>query len=373
MYFKKIGLLCVFYAALVQASDYKTLLVEPSQKTVPLYFSSKISPLRVTTITSPAEGVIVEMNFQYGQAVQKNQALLKINSAKLEADFHAALSQFLQAKDAYAISEERFKGVENLFKLGIISENDFRQGRSDKAKAYVAYLEALYRLEEATRTGQKLPEDLKALDISDYSRVGNALKINYNYLTVMADADGVLLQPPGPLSADGGPVEVGTQVKLGRVLAVIGNMSGISLDIKVSEIDVLRIAKGQRVLVTGPAFPGLRLEGQVTAVDQQAVSSEGDSAALPSFPVHIEVPTLSPEAAEKLRVGMSAKIQLNVEQTGSIYLPLTAVSQRDHTSWVQVLVDGKPVSREVIPGQTTVDAVEITQGLKAGETVILPH
>src|SRR5690349_6028626 len=56
-----------------------------------LFFSGTIQPLKTVVVTSPAEGVIDDMHFHFGDAVKPNQKLFVISSEKFKADYKSAL------------------------------------------------------------------------------------------------------------------------------------------------------------------------------------------------------------------------------------------------------------------------------------------
>ena len=69
--------LCVFVFVLLQAcsgepklenSHYETVASRAESNT--LYYSGSIQPLRSLVVTSPVDGVVVEMPLQYGEGVE---------------------------------------------------------------------------------------------------------------------------------------------------------------------------------------------------------------------------------------------------------------------------------------------------------------
>ncbi len=71
-----------------------------------------------------------------------------------------------------------------------------------------------------------------------------------------------------PLKNEAGDGELkriikGDQVKQGDVLAVIGDNDGLMVHIEVSEFNINQLKIGQKVQVTGAAFPNFILQGMI--------------------------------------------------------------------------------------------------------------
>src|ERR1700690_4056865 len=126
----------------------RIITVQQKPDLVMLPYTGKISPAQVVTVTNPEEGVVSKMNFKYGQEVKKDQFLLALNSVKLEADFHEAVSNFLKAKDRYLISQSNFAGSGQLYKEKIISRQEFTNEKSQHENDELTFIDAKFKLEK---------------------------------------------------------------------------------------------------------------------------------------------------------------------------------------------------------------------------------
>lgn len=372
--------ICVngFYPAIGIAENTKTLpgnIVEVQRKIFinPLFFSSTIQPIKQYNVTTPNEGTVVEKFFDYGQFIKKGATLVKINSLKLEADYHNALTQYLNNKEKFFSDEAKFKSTDLLYKQGIVPEDEIKNAKSSLLHSNVAYLQALYTLNETVKIGQELAEDVTKLDISDIEAVEKALKIKYNHLNLTSPEDGIALYPPDTGSSRGEMIEIGSQLKHGQVVAIIGDLTGIKLKIQVTEIDVGQIKEGLKAEVTGVAFPGHVLEAEVKRVDLQASSDMASGGGLPTFGVDLEVAHLTDEQRKDIRVGMSTKIKLNIEKQGAIEIPIQAVQKEGKIFFVSKVDENDNITRvPIITGQTTQDTVEVKLGLENGDRILIP-
>lgn len=362
-----------FAAADVKTDATKTVTVQTKAFSTVLYFNGIIKPLKITNVVAPVDAAIVKMSFEFGQKVTKGQALVELNSNKLEQDYDSALTGYLKAKEDYNTTVAKYKATETLWNLKIIPQDELVSARSSLNTSHISYLQATYALEAQIKKTPTISEDVKKLRLSDFKKVDKALTMHYNNLEVYANASGVALPPPkssGGSSGQSSEIDVGSNVKLGQLITKIGDLDGVSVDISVNEIDINKIQLKQKVFITGVAYPGITLTGYVDSIDSQASTDSGASGGLPTFAVKVVVPKLTADAEKVIRMGMTAKVELQISQPQKIILPITAVYKKDNKFFVNVLVNGKAEPRAVTTAQTTIKHVEITSGLTNGDKVI---
>ena len=242
-----------------------------------------MKPLHITNIAAPADGYIVEKNFKYGQQLKQGKTLVKLNSNKLVSDYNQALANYLTAKEKFSRSQAKLKGSKKLWQMGIISRNEYDEDNSTVQNDHLSFLQALYALENTTTTAESPFEDLKSLSLSDISKIEQVIKLRYNYLNVVASKDGIALLPPQASSDKKEAISVGSQIKLGQVIVSIGDLSGVSAEIEIAEVNVDKIKPGQKVSITGVAFPKQVLHGFIKSIDSQATQNGAASSGLPTF------------------------------------------------------------------------------------------
>ena len=169
-----------------------------------------------------------------------------------------------------------------------------------------------------------------------------------------------------------GKLETGYPVKAEQLLLSIGDLSGLSATFDVSEVDIDRIHKNMDVIVSGDAFPGQKLKGFIYAVSVQANLNSGESG-LSMFTVKIKMPTIDQKIMDKIRVGMTAKFEVDIKSSPRIMLPVNAVSEKNGQSEVTTVDSkGKQKSVSVVTGETTPTQVVIISGIKSGDKVVVP-
>lgn len=165
-------------------------------------------------------------------------------------------------------------------------------------------------------------------------------------------------------------------------MAVIYDMSRLTFDINVSEMDVVKVKVGQKVTFTADALDGKEFTGVVEKVNINGTTQNGNT----SYPVSVAVDGDGMDlAGQGLLPGMSVSASIIVEQVGSVLcIPVDAV-QRGENPFVLVagagamdetgnLVDfTKLEQRQVELGRNNDEYIEVLSGLTEGETVFIPN
>ncbi len=80
----------------------------------------------------------------------------------------------------------------------------------------------------------------------------------------------------------------------------------------------------------------------------------------------------SPLQRPALVPGMFARLYIQIGKTRGLMIPQTAVREIGQLSMVEVLVEGRPIRRQVKVGRQIDELVEVLSGLQAGEQIVLP-
>lgn len=162
-------------------------------------------------------------------------------------------------------------------------------------------------------------------------------------------------------------IAVGATVHRGQVIMGIPDMSDLEVAINVHEADIHRIQPGQKARITVDAIDQRIFEGEVTYVAQVA-NSDGW---LPSDVKEFEV-KLSISGHANLKPGFSCEAEIITEQIPStLYLPVAAVFREEDEYFVYTESRRGGQRRKVTTGSSSVQFVEITEGLEEGEKALL--
>lgn len=335
-----------------------------------LHFTGSVQPLNESTVMSPMEAVVESMHFHYGQMVKKGDVLLTLNSTELQKQYNDTLTDYLKAKDSYTIAKAKFSGTQDLWDAGLLSKNNYLSEKSSLDTARVTLMQSTRKLTEMLeKMDENNSQNLSSLSLSDFEKIRKVLTSKHNLIQLKAPSDGVMLYPPKSGDDKTTRISVGSLVKSGQVIALVGNLKGISVEIDVPEIDIDKIHPGMTATISGVAFGKHQLQGSLVAVNAQA--SNTSSGGLPSFSAVVEVRSLTPEQEPWIKVGMSAAIELSIDENNQLIIPIAAVTREKGNSIVNVqLAQGSIQKRIVTTGPAQADSVVIETGLKAGDVVV---
>lgn len=333
-----------------------------------LYFSGEIKPIQEAVVTSPGDATVMQMPFDYGQAVKKDDVLFVIDSKSLQKNYDESLTAYLKAKDALAVQKAKFVGSQKLWDAGLISRNAYEADESSLYSSEMSFIQAKNKLAEIMAENHLPYSDaLFRLKLSDTDAVKKALDKKTNEVNLKAPISGILLHPPK--SDNDKTVRLGSHIKDGEVVGLIGDLSGFAIEVKVSEVDIDKIKPGLRVTVKGVTFQSTPLQGEVRKVNAQALASS--SSGLPQFEATIVVHHIPEKLLHHIRIGMSAEIELSLKQQAHLTIPLSAVYRERNQTYVKLKQGGKTLVKPVSIGQASAQTVTVISGLKAGDSVIV--
>lgn len=349
-----------------------------------LYFTGSLTPIATIPVMSPVDGRLQEIQFDYGAAVKKDQVLVVLSSKTLADNFRKAVADFLQKKDSYDIAVSTQQGNEALYKAGIISKEAFVSGKNQYENTTLSYFQSRFALEKILEKAKLEYKPIEELKLEDIKQIVELLRRRFNNIPVESPASGVVLFPVGDQGNGGGGgngdsdqssgrLQVGMQIKEGQTMLNIGDLSGLAAKIEVSEININRIKRGMKAIVSGDAFPGVTLNGYVAQVASQANPAESGGSSLSMFNVLIKVPKLTAEQSKTIHVGMTAKIEIDIKESPIVMLPLQAIITKNGNHFVKVLdKSGQPQQVPVTIGSSTPEGnVGIVTGVKSGDKVLM--
>lgn len=359
------------------SAGFRVITAQPKSMVTKLHFNGTLAPLDAHPVLSPLDGRVTKIQFEYGQHINKGQTLLLLDAVKLSEDYRKTVSDYLEKKQTNEISISTYKGNEALFKAGVISKEEYLSAASRQRSDSLNFYQAKYDLEKLLSQTSIPLSTIENLNLADMTKVNEFLNQQFQAIKIFAPNDGIALFPTQDQKKDGSSsarINVGDDIKSGQLILSIGDLSGFTIKITVSEIAINLIKPGLPAIVTGSAFPGVELTGNVNTVAAQANPQTGSEGGLGMFDVIVKVPSITPDQQRNIRVGMSAAVELDIAEPPQIYLPLAAVHQKNNQRLVTV-VDKNGQHREVpvVTGKTTLTEVAIAKGIEPGDQVVVPN
>jgi multidrug efflux pump subunit AcrA (membrane-fusion protein)/putative methionine-R-sulfoxide reductase with GAF domain len=363
---------------------------QPLEVVLPL--AGRLEPLAMTTVTSPLAGTVRHVWFRPGERVGRGQRLLELDTTLLEVELRSARASLIKAEQrARGLSEwsggpEAAEGrrkvskarlsleasrraldeTKALFDKGIVGRAEYEAAQRQHASEELDFTSVEQELAAVLDEGSA--ENLRVAEMElENARVNlERLESRMAQALVTAPTAGVAIRPAG-----GGELAEGGRVEVGQALVAIGDLTSLAAVAAADELEVERLRLGQRARVRSDAFPGVVFDGVVRSV------AAGGAGAASGYFVTVAVASLPAEIERSFRLGLSARVEAVVyERSDALLVPIAAVEAGEAgQGWVEVAgaASDKPERRRVVLGETTVTAVEIREGLAAGERVLVPR
>ncbi|MBI5318845.1 efflux RND transporter periplasmic adaptor subunit [Bradyrhizobium sp.] len=307
---------------------------------------------RSTPVFSPYAGRVTRLLVRPGDAVTKGQPLFTIEAAdtvQAQNDYITAMTAMNKAKSALGMAEIQDKRARDLFEGKAVPLKDFQQAQANLIQAQNDMRSSQTAL-EASRNKLKIL-GFNEEDIDNFRQKGG---INPE-VTIFAPIAGTVVQRkvgPGQYVSAGASDPV----------YVIGDLSSVWLTAFVRETDATAVAIGQEIAFTVLALPGRSLFARInyvaTAIDP------GTRRLLVRATIDNKEGLLKPE--------MFANVTIySPSDHAAVGVPKTALIYEADQVRVWVAREDKSIElRQIKPGLTNGDLVEVLGNLKPGEMIV---
>lgn len=229
-------------------------------------------------------------------------------------------------------------------------QNAVNIAQSQLKLAQTGYDTAVAALDSA-RTGkeQALAGSKAALDSARGQL--NVIQTQTADLLVQAPISGVVTQKS---------VELGSEVRAGQKLAEISQSGAVKIVVGISSEDIYKMQLGRKVVINDS------LEGIITRIDPSADAT--------TKKVTVEITYDNKNEKLIAETFVNVKISVNGEQgisNNSFFIPLQAVAITPNEKFVFIIKDNKAVKVVVELGITEGEKIEVKNGLKNGDEVII--
>jgi HlyD family secretion protein len=267
-----------------------------------------VQPQVSVDISSNVMGRVARLCVREGDEVRQGDLLLTLDDTRFVTAVEQARAMLQAAESQMALQQaERDRALQvltrrrELFQQGLLSTEGLEQAEVD-ARVRGAQVEAQGK--EIERLRAAMAEARRDLEETRF----------------VAPMDGMVTA----LNLEEGEnVVIGTMNAPGTVILTLAGRSGMEVEARVSESDVVQVRPGQRVRVEADAAADSILEGEVTAVGESGDRRSRDEGS--EFEVHARIS--APPAW--LKTGMSADVEILVAQADSaLCVPIQALVAR---------------------------------------------
>ncbi len=283
--------------------------------------SGWIRPNRRVDVQSDVMGRIIKLNVVEGQAVRKDEVLLRIDPtnwqaalAQRQASLNQAQAQAAQANANYIQAQ---RNADRTRQLAAVDTTLVSQQQLEDAETQLAVQRELM---EAARHGIELAR-------AGVNEAQNAL----DKTVIRAPMDGTITR----LEVEEGETAiVGTMNNSGSLLLTVADLSTMEAVVRVDETDVPAIQVGDSAEITIDAFPKQKFLGQVTEIAHSSVRSPeqmtGTTGAGGGQAIDFEVVIRLADPPPGLRPDLSATADIVTDRRfGVLSIPIIALTVRE--------------------------------------------
>lgn len=330
--------------AVAQEVRLMTVTASKANEAPPIFTAAgKIVSDHKVEVMAKVSGQIVELLFEQGDIVKKEQLLARIEDINYKARRDQATAELEKSKANLEFQKVNFDRINRLHDNDAAPEIEFTDARRalDEAVAQVSAGQAMLNFAQ------------KAL----------------NDCAVVAPIAGVILERNVEVG-DFVAAEGGRGMMANAQFAAIADMQALRVEVDVSELDIARIKKDMPCYVIPDAYKDRKYKGHVMWIDPGANYSKAT--------VQVKVRIDNPD--DFLRVEGAAQVAFLSEApksdgdsaaTGTIWIPKSAclINSTDKTGTVFVATNGNLHSTIVRIGRESGSQIEIVSGLSSGQSI----
>lgn len=301
--------------------------------------SGELLAVQRVNVSPRKQGLLAELLVDEGDVVQQGQLLAVMDRGDLDDRLQERQALLKQAEAKYRSTKDDFNRREQLFRMGVISADEFSDVQNDLSAgsaSAVAARERLEQLEQESREQQiRAPFD--------------------GTITARFAEPGAFVTPTTTASATAGATSS----------SIVELSKGLEVAARVPESDIGRIAVGQPAEIRVDAFPDERFKAEVDEIAPRAEKQDN----VTSFEVKLKLL----DAPKKLLIGMTADINFQTGRSAAKTLvPTVAIVTEDGKPGVlRVDAQQNPEFQDVELGSSSGDQTAILKGLDPGERVFI--
>jgi cobalt-zinc-cadmium efflux system membrane fusion protein len=323
----------------------REIAVEPAQVkavTEGLTLQGRIqyNPDHSVRISSPLVGLVRTVSARLSEEVRQGQVVATIEST----DIGRAYADFAKAESSLELAQRSYKRARDLYEAHSVSKKEFDQAQNDLLKDQAEYRRARQHLISLKVPATELDKPQAE------RRISNRFDLKSPIDGVVAEKNLVIGQM------------VGTDPS--QILYVIADLDVLQAVADVYERDLQLIGEGMEVSVEVQSFPNEMFKGTVDYVGDIVDPSTRTTKA------RCNLKNLD----HKLKPEMFARLHIMkpVAESLAMAVPREAVIMIGDETFVFVeKTETEYEQRSVVTGQTSGDLVQIHEGLKAGERVVV--
>ncbi len=325
----------------------------PSQTFTLLNASGYVVAQRKAAVASKVTGLLVSMTVEEGSPVKKGQVIARlenddVTAARNQAEANLNMARFNLEHTNAELQDATlsFNRIKELLAYDFVSKAEY-----DASEA--RYKRAVAAVDAAESAVQANAAALQAANVA----------LEYTY--IRAPFDAVVLTK----NADVGDIvtPIGAAAEAKAAVVTIADMNSLQVEVDVSESNIEKVYVGQPCEIQLDALPESSFRGEVHMIVPTADRTK--ATVMVKVQIIDKDTRILPEMSAKVAF-LSRQVKPEEQRPQTVINPASIVSRKSETI-VFLVKDNRVVETHVVVGDRLGDMVEIREGVKAGDRVVL--
>lgn len=259
--------------------NFDTAPVAPANIQNSVTATGTIEPVISVTVGTQVSGIVSKLYVDYNSVVKKGQVIAELDKTNLMSQLNSAQANLRSGQSTLAYQRANLERYHALYEKGLVSADDYEN-------AQLSFRQASQQVASAK-------EEVKRA------------QTNLGYATITSPIDGVVLSKA---------VEEGQTVAASfstpELFTIAQDLTNMQVVANVDEADIGNVKTGERVTFTVDAYPDDTFQGTVSQVRQEATTTNNV--------VTYEVVISAPNAALKLKPGLTANVTIYTQEVNGV-------------------------------------------------------
>ncbi|MBM7716122.1 biotin/lipoyl-binding protein [Siminovitchia sp. FSL H7-0308] len=315
----------------------------------------------------PDKGSIIEYSVAENQKVKAGDPLFKYDASKLQSELNKAVRERDLIQKRAKAEEKQIADMNKRIKNAKANSGSASASSEQEAEVPIESVDDLTK----EKTEIEIQHETTKAEIVAAQEQINDLDKQIKEMTVVSKIDGMVVKvDKNAVSTENASPEPVVHIISNQPFKVIGTMS---------EFDAVKIKEKQSVIIRPKVYKDREWKGEIESVSQfpneegsgggeDFSGGGGSGGSVTMYPFKVKIT----DDTSELRQGFHVSLEINVAAEGkSLAIPHAALHEEDGADVVYVLKDDKLERREVQKGAMNDEFVEIKEGVKKDELVVI--
>jgi len=303
----------------------KVAKVQKGDITQYLTLAGKVDTETFAVLQFQTSGKLAWVGVKEGDKVKKWQAIASLDKTALQKQFQKTMNDYLTNRWNFEDTQDKYKQTKEDYLI------------TDEIKRILE------------RTQFSLENSVLDVELAD---------LTVKYATIVSPINGIVtsLDQPYP----------GVNIIPSGATFTIADPSSIYLRSEIDEEDVTKVKVGQSTLIALDSFPDQEIESKINYIAFTPIQGQTSTVYQIKFELDL------PNSDLKYKVGMNGDAKIKLAEVKDVQtVPVEAVFEEKDEKFVYLRTEKSKIERRVVKTGLENDTdVEITDGLKEGETII---